>query len=212
MKKAKYITATRRQRGFTMIELMITVTLVAILASIAAPSMRTYVLNNRLNSASQEFLRTLQTARSEATKRQRNVVVCASANPQATDTTTITCTTGTPSGWIMFEENTTPDWDRASTEALIEVHTYDANKMQLLANNSKRVSYTPTGFATVNGGAAPQIRSTGVVVCDSRGNVDSSGGSGAQSVARGIVILGTGRARITKVLSDITGLLGSATC
>lgn len=195
-----------------MIELMITVTIVAVLATIAVPSMRTYVLNNRLNSAAQEFLRTLQTVRSEAIKRQQSIVVCLSANPLAD--TAATCTTGTPmpTGWIVFEDDD-GDWDHASTEPFVEAHTFDSTKMYVLADNSKRISYDKTGFASVAGTtSATQTPSASVVMCDSRGNVDSNGSTtGAQSVARGVFIAvpGTGRARITKTLADITTLLGA---
>jgi prepilin-type N-terminal cleavage/methylation domain-containing protein len=217
MKKAnKICPANQHQHGFTMIELMITVTLVAILASIAVPSMRTYVLNNRLNSSTQELLRTLQTARTEATRRQRNVVMCVSANPEAGSAAT--CTTGTPIGWIVFQDytddtttSTNNDWAHDSTEELIESHTFDSSKMYVLADKSKRVSYAANGFANTAGTtAATQTPSKSVVICDTRGNVDSSGGTTqTNSVARGIIIADTGRARITKALSDITTRLGS---
>lgn len=191
MKKAKYITANRRQRGFTIIELMITITLVAVLASIAAPSMRVYVLNNRLSSAAQEYLRTLQTARSEATKRQRNVVVCPSANPSDA---VPTCTNATALGWILFED-TDGNGDNSNAAELVETHTINSTKMKLLADGA--VTYLATGFAAPGGGSA-------VVMCDSRGNVDSSGGNTGQSVARGIYIAPTGRARVTRTVTSST--------
>lgn len=204
MKKAKYITTNRRERGFTMIELMITITLVAVLASIAVPSMRTYVLNNRLNSVSQEFLRTLQTARSEATKRQLNVVVCTSGNPEGV----VPLCAGTPIGWIMFEDRDS-NWVRTSTETLLETHTFDSSKMHMLADGSKRVAYLATGFASPAGATALiQTPSTAIVMCDYRGNVDANGGTDAtNSVARGIIIAPTGRVRITRALADIDAAL-----
>lgn len=201
MKKGKYISANRRQRGFTMMELVITITLVSITAALAVPSMRTYVLNSRMTGASQEVLRSLQTARSEATKRQRNVVVCASANPTAG--TAAACTTSVPSGWIMFED-TDNGVDHDTTEELIDIHTVDSSKVSLVGDGA--VSYAASGFANPGG-------ATAIVICDSRGNVDSNGlgvgdsGVQAQSVARGIDIAGTGRARITRDLVEIDGLL-----
>jgi type IV fimbrial biogenesis protein FimT len=208
MKKAKLITANRRQRGFTIIELMITLTIVGVLISVAAPALQSFIMNNRMAGISRELLSTLQTARTEATKRQRNVVVCASSNPGAG--AAAVCTTGASSGWIMFVD-TNSDWERTSTEELIKNHAYDTSKLTLLADGSKRVSYASTGFTNPGSGGASTTPTLSIVVCDERGNVDTSGGaSEINSVARGLIITPTGRARITRSLSEITTRLGSA--
>jgi len=200
-------------RGFTLIELLITIVMVAVLAAVAVPSMRTYVLNSRLTATAQELLRSLQTARGEATKRQHNIVVCASSNPQAT---LPTCTTGNDAtGWIVFQDYSTStattnnDWEHASGEELIESHSFDTSKMYMLLDGSKRVSFAGTGFANTSTGTITPT--TSIVMCDSRGNTDGNGStSGSTSVARGLIITNTGRARITNVLSDIHTLLDSA--
>ena len=53
-------------QGFTMIEMMVVVSLIAILASLAAPSFTTAIANQRVNSAAQELQSILLFARSEA--------------------------------------------------------------------------------------------------------------------------------------------------
>ncbi len=55
--------------GFTLIELMVTVAVVAIFASLAAPSFRQLIAKQRLRSAASALTESLWLARSEATKR-----------------------------------------------------------------------------------------------------------------------------------------------
>lgn len=62
-------------RGFTIIELMIVVVLVAILASLAAPGMRSLIVGADVRGASSDFYAALLTARSEAIKRRANATV-----------------------------------------------------------------------------------------------------------------------------------------
>jgi type IV fimbrial biogenesis protein FimT len=196
--------------GFTLIELMFTLAVAAVIIGIAAPNMRTFILNNRINSTATEFVRSMQNARSEASKRQRNVVICMSANPTAT---TPTCATSNYVGWIVFEDTNT-NWDYDTGETVIESHTFQPT-LKILADKGKRNSYASNGFSTVNGATAAQANATAYVVCDSRQNVDSNGGTTGLSVARGIVIAPTGRVRTTRVvnsttdLNDISDLLGS---
>ncbi len=63
-------------RGFTLIELMIAITVLAILLGIGIPSFRDIIQNNRATAATNELVTALQLARSEAVKRRQNVTVC----------------------------------------------------------------------------------------------------------------------------------------
>lgn len=62
-------------KGFTIIELMLVLVVVAVLAGLAAPSMSDFISSSRLRSASSDFYSALIAARSEAIKRRTNVVV-----------------------------------------------------------------------------------------------------------------------------------------
>lgn len=67
--------AVRAASGFTLLELMVTVAVAAILATLAAPSFRQYILNQRIKSASSDLVSALSLARSEAITRNCNVNV-----------------------------------------------------------------------------------------------------------------------------------------
>lgn len=62
--------------GFTLIELMVTLVVVAGLVAIAIPSMRTITQNNRIMTQANDVLSDVNLARSEAVKRAVNVVIC----------------------------------------------------------------------------------------------------------------------------------------
>ena len=81
--------ARTRTRGFTLVELMVTIVVLAVLVSMAIPSFDYVKLSNRLNSYSTDLVAGSQVARSEAIKRNAVVTLCASSNG----------TSCTPGGW-----------------------------------------------------------------------------------------------------------------
>lgn len=64
------------QLGFTIIEIMIVVTIVATIVAAAVPSFSNIIKNQRIRGVTSEIVSTLQTARSEAVKRSTRVTVC----------------------------------------------------------------------------------------------------------------------------------------
>lgn len=65
------------EMGFTLIELIITLTIAAILATVAVPSFSTFLKNNRITSQTNEFILAMNFARSEAIKRGTAISVVA---------------------------------------------------------------------------------------------------------------------------------------
>ena len=64
-----------RSTGFTLTELVVTVTIVGILAAIAAPSFNDFMAQQRIRNAAFELMADLTYARSEAVKRNADVTV-----------------------------------------------------------------------------------------------------------------------------------------
>jgi len=70
------VAAMKTNRGFTLIELMIAIAVLAIVLGLGVPSFRDAIQNNRATAAANDVVTALQLARSEAIRRRQNVVVC----------------------------------------------------------------------------------------------------------------------------------------
>lgn len=101
--KGRSRTATRRgaNGGFTLIELMVTLAVGAILLAVAVPSFRTFVQNAQVNNTADSFLAAMQRARSEAITRGDAVLLCRTADPTSNSCGTSSAEDWSP-GWLMY--------------------------------------------------------------------------------------------------------------
>jgi len=191
-----------RAAGFTLLELMLTLAVAAVLAAVAIPNMRDFIRNNRLSAAANDLLRSTQIARSEAIKRQSSVVVCASTDPLDAAPT---CSYGSFSGWVVFQD-TNGNWALDAGEPLVEQHHLLDTSVSVVNDNDGILSYAPSGFANPAGTKTP---SRNIVICDVRGNTKL----GDNSAARAVLITATGRSRVTKVFTEIgTAISSTGAC
>ena len=91
---------TRNMQGVTLIELMLVMTIMAILMGIAIPSFNSTIRDNRVLTAANGYAAAIATARAEAVRRGRMVSVCPSADGAA-------CSTDWSAGWIVYVEKDT---------------------------------------------------------------------------------------------------------
>ena len=125
------------QTGFTLIELMMALIISAIRATLAVPSFNDMIRKNRLAAMTNDFVSTLNYARSEAVKRGAGVIVC-SSNDQAGCTNT-----AWKDGWIV---------QLASTGEMLRAHAaLDGPGTELINIEGKTdLQYTSQGMLSGN--------------------------------------------------------------
>jgi len=87
----------QQSTGFTLLELMVTIVIMAILLALALPSFQSSLRSNRVATGTNELLASLSLARSEGIRSTRGGGVCSSADGA-------TCGGDWDSGWIVWTE------------------------------------------------------------------------------------------------------------
>ena len=176
----------KKSSGFTLVELMVVLAILAILAGIAAPNFASMIKDGRLSAANADFMVALQLARSESVARVSPVSICR-ANANFTD-----CAAGGNwvQGWIIF---TDANGDGAFSAGDVILQAHEALAI---------ASYRGTGDAktdiTFNPSGSTSISSTeSVIACDDRGFTSG----------KGIIITITGRGSSMKAAET-----GETTC
>ena len=190
------------QRGFTLIELMVTISIAAILMMVAVPGMTAFKRNAELTSATNTLLAAITAARSEALKRGMSAMIVPT---DAIDWN---------SGVVVFIDK---DGDQAFTAANdITVLTQPAlasyftitpgPNTQTVGASSPYLMFNPSGFAQTRGGTVGVAAASTLQIA--RNDLT---GAGLLDQTRRIMVAGTGRVRTCKPKSatDTTCLMSN---
>lgn len=174
--------------GVTLIELVVTVAVAAVLLTVAIPSFQSMTAKNRVAGLTNELGAALQLARSEAVKRGKTVTVCKSADPtEAVTTTTPSCsstnTAPWPNGWLVFVDEGTRGTRDGTNDTLLKVGQPDTNNaVQAGADFFDYVSYLPNGASSGTGD--PTARTLTVCIAPEQREI-VIGMTGQISITRG---------------------------
>jgi type IV fimbrial biogenesis protein FimT len=172
-----------RQRGFTLIELIITFALVAVMLVLAAPSFIRFQRNSELTSTANDFVAAVSAARSEAMKSQRRTIM----KPLASEDWS--------TGWIVFVD-VDNDGTQSSGDILVTRHeamastvtvTVTTNAPAFADGSTKYISFNGSGFLRLNNGSFPSASALDI------GNTNET---------RRVIVSPAGRLRVCKPTDD----------
>jgi type IV fimbrial biogenesis protein FimT len=177
-----------KQHGFTIIELLVTLAILALLVGIGLPSMQETVKQNRIQGILENFSTAIKYTRSEAVGQRANVSICASSNQSS-------CTGSWQQGWIIFSDvDGAGDFD-SGTDTLLRVgEAIETGYTLSFDYSSSPTSITFSGRGSTTG-------HTGTIKLCEPGKV--------AKYARGIILQRTGSLRFS-VDSDLDGIYEDA--
>lgn len=179
----------RPAQGFTLVELLVTLAVSALLLAVAVPSTAVIVKSVRLSSASNVFLSGLYLARGEAIKRNARVVLCKSLDGVA-----CAMVGGWEQGWIVFHDANNNGL-RDANELVIRREASLSSGLRLRGNMNvaRYVSFAPTGATKLLSGG---FQAGTLTIC----HESAESGEG-----REIVLNAVGRPRVHKSMVGICG-------
>ncbi len=146
--QARTANSLQRDRGFTVIEIMVVLAILGVLASLAAPSFRPLIEKWRVHQAVESMKSTLYYARSEAIKRGGRITVAkntlTSECPQASTTQEWSC------GWMVFVD-TNDSGTLQNTEEILQTFATPTSVNVMNSASSAQSRFKVDRWGQING-------------------------------------------------------------
>ena len=126
-----------KQQGFSLVEILITISIMVIAISLAAPPLNSFIENNRMTSATNKLVSAINYARNEAITRRTTTTITGNGNGWTVSV--IPLTTTTPSAIMTYELDT-------GIEIEISEDEIQTNGMRFTADGFRDLSQTPGSF------------------------------------------------------------------
>ena len=126
--------------GISLVELLVSLSVLAILITLSAPDMRALIVNNRVDNVASDLFSSLMFARSEAVKRQRTVSLCSTLDQSSCDATR----SGWHHGWLVFTD-AGDDGRLNGSDQLIRRVPAQSDTISILWNNGDGVQFNSRG-------------------------------------------------------------------
>ncbi|MEI8572788.1 prepilin-type N-terminal cleavage/methylation domain-containing protein [Methylomonas sp. LW13] len=144
---------TETSKGFTLVELMVTIAIAGVLVGIAIPSFTSIISNNRLTTSANELVTALNLARSEAVKRGVSVTVRKIDDKSSTNKNkTAWASANWEQGWDVFTDaNDNGEFDTGD-DVLLKTYAALSASYTLRGNNfANFIRFTSSGQSNTNG-------------------------------------------------------------
>jgi type IV fimbrial biogenesis protein FimT len=123
----------KNQKAFTLVELMVTITILGIAMAIALPAYNKTVINNRSVSNAEELVDALKYARAEAMKTSNTITLCPLDNKDTTTETDDVCGNDWSKGWLVVRDTAAAVTDApevADSDAILRRWAATGTEMQ----------------------------------------------------------------------------------
>ncbi|GAA0809951.1 GspH/FimT family pseudopilin [Colwellia sp. D2M02] len=159
---------TTKHKGFSLIEVMVTIAIVAILSAIALPSLNDFLVKMRTDNEVSEIQRLVLTARNTAINEGRNISLCPIAGNGCSGANDWTVNIGvvSPDG-VVKQKDAIKDGDKLQFP--FSSITYNASG-QLDNNNVGTFSYCPKNYADYSRGVEVALSGRSYVSTDQNGD------------------------------------------